>query len=109
MPIMSLWVAICAHHAHSAYAELFGQLDSSLHGRFTDHIAQAIITIQHLQRQATAHCFYGRARIYGARVQPLDVNRRTEDTVGINAPQVRLHHRIGGVSGIIAAHAGPLK
>ena len=82
-------------HADGADAVNFGTLDGLFRRESGQHMADAVVTVNHRQRTAIDNELRRRHRIHDLVAQPVQIPAQAQYAVGLVAPQIGLHQRVG--------------
>jgi hypothetical protein len=91
-------------HCHRADAVHPGPRDGLVRGPHRQHLAHAVVAVQHGNRARVDHDLGGSDGVHHALAEAVEVPAEPEHPVGLMAPQIGLHQRVRHQPGIGLGH-----
>jgi hypothetical protein len=82
-------------HGHRADAVRSGSRDRLVRSPHRQHLANAVVAVNHGNRARVDHDLGGSDRVHHAMAKAVEVPAEPEHPMGLMAPQVGLHQRVG--------------
>ena len=95
-------------HAHTdrPQAVRFRTLDRLARGEFGDDMTNAVMTVDHCNSAGIDHELGLGHRLHHAVLDTLEIPTQTQHAMGLMAPQIGLHQRIGNKTRVVLGHTG---